>query len=91
MTHSNCTAVQQAKHAASTGQQHSVLGHSHADNLSAVLLPLQIQGLAVGGEFGSAIVYLYEMAPKHRKGTIASLGQAAIAPGVSRVNKCQGQ
>ncbi len=33
-------------------------------------------------QFGSAIVYLFETAPKHRKGTVASLGQAAIAPGI---------
>ncbi|WIA36065.1 hypothetical protein OEZ86_007421 [Tetradesmus obliquus] len=42
-----------------------------------------VQGLAVGGEFGSAIVYLFETAPAHRKGAIASLGQAAIAPGIA--------
>eukprot|EP00775_Hariotina_reticulata_P009250 gene9250-9416_t len=41
-----------------------------------------VQGLAVGGEFGSAITYLYEMAPRHRRGLIASLGQQAIAPGI---------
>lgn len=41
-----------------------------------------IQGLAVGGEFGSAVVYLYEMAPRNRKSLIASLGAMAIAPGI---------
>ncbi|KAI8467534.1 MAG: major facilitator superfamily domain-containing protein [Monoraphidium minutum] len=41
-----------------------------------------IQGLAVGGEFGSAITYLFELAPHHRKGVTASLGQASIAPGI---------
>lgn len=41
-----------------------------------------IQGVAVGGEFGSAIVYLYEMAPSHRRGLLASLGQLAISPGI---------
>jgi len=33
-------------------------------------------------QFGSAITYLYEMAPRHRRGMIASLGQQAIAPGI---------
>eukprot|EP00775_Hariotina_reticulata_P012843 gene12843-12970_t len=37
-----------------------------------------IQGLAVGGEFGSAIVYLYEIAPRDKKGLLASFGQQAI-------------
>lgn len=33
-------------------------------------------------QFGSAITYLFELAPPHRKGVVASLGQAAIAPGI---------
>ncbi|KAF8067131.1 proP [Scenedesmus sp. PABB004] len=41
-----------------------------------------VQGLAVGGEFGSAIAYLFELAPPRRKGLYAALGQAAIAPGI---------
>jgi hypothetical protein len=35
-------------------------------------------GLAVGGEFGGCIVYLYEIAPKHRKGLLSSFGQMSI-------------
>ncbi|WIA30903.1 hypothetical protein OEZ86_000955 [Tetradesmus obliquus] len=41
-----------------------------------------LQGLAVGGEFGGCIVYLFEIAPKHRKALFSSFGQAAIAPGI---------
>jgi MFS-type transporter involved in bile tolerance (Atg22 family) len=35
-------------------------------------------GLAVGGEFGSCIVYLYEIAPKRKRGLFSSFGQASI-------------
>lgn len=35
-------------------------------------------GLAVGGEFGGCIVYLYEIAPQNRKGLLAAFGQQAI-------------
>lgn len=43
-----------------------------------LLLYVTLSGLAVGGEFGSAIVYLYEIAPKNKKGLLASFGQQAI-------------
>lgn len=33
-------------------------------------------------QFGSAITYLYEMAPAGRKGFIASFGQVAVSPGM---------
>ena len=33
-------------------------------------------------QFGSAITYLYEMAPTGRKGLTASLGQVAVSPGM---------
>lgn len=58
--------------------------YAQAGIVAPVLLAVLrfIQGVAVGGEFGSAIVYLYEMAPRHRKGLVASLGQLAISPGI---------
>lgn len=34
-------------------------------------------------QFGSAITYLYEVAPVGRKGLIASLGQLAVSPGMA--------
>jgi hypothetical protein len=34
-------------------------------------------------QFGSAITYLFELAPPEHKGVIASLGQLSIAPGIA--------
>lgn len=58
--------------------------YAQAGIIAPVLLAILrfVQGVAVGGEFGSAIVYLYEMAPRHRRGLLASLGQVAVSPGI---------
>jgi hypothetical protein len=47
-------------------------------NFGQTLCKLTCAGLAVGGEFGSCIVYLYEIAPKRKRGLFSSLGQASI-------------
>ncbi|WIA40964.1 hypothetical protein OEZ86_004614 [Tetradesmus obliquus] len=41
-----------------------------------------VQGMSVGGEYGAAVVYLFEAAPVGRKGLCASLAQQAVAPGI---------
>ncbi|WIA20644.1 hypothetical protein OEZ85_005023 [Tetradesmus obliquus] len=38
-----------------------------------------VQGMSVGGEYGAAVVYLFEAAPLGRKGLCASLAQQAVA------------
>ncbi|KAF6257270.1 major facilitator superfamily domain-containing protein [Scenedesmus sp. NREL 46B-D3] len=40
------------------------------------------QGIAMGGEFGAALVYLYEAAPQHRKGLLSCLGCVFLGLGV---------
>jgi MFS family permease len=47
-------------------------------NSSFVQIMTLFAGLAVGGEFGSCIVYLYEIAPKRKRGLFSSFGQASI-------------
>ncbi|WP_449220857.1 MFS transporter [Tistrella mobilis] len=51
---------------------------------AAVLLTLMriCQGLAVGGEWGGAILMAVEHAPEGRKGFFGSLPQAGVAPGL---------
>lgn len=41
-----------------------------------------LQGIAVGGEWGACVVYLYETAPKGKTGLNSSLAQVAIYPGM---------
>lgn len=49
--------------------------------LAPILLVLMrlIQGLAAGGEWGSAVTFIVESAPDHKRGWFGSIGQAAIA------------
>lgn len=51
---------------------------------AAVLLVIfrVFQGLAVGGEWGGAILLAVEHAPKDKKGLFGSLPQAGVAPGL---------
>ena len=51
---------------------------------AAVLLVLMriIQGIAVGGEWGGAVLMAVEHAPKGKKGFFGSLPQAGMAPGL---------
>jgi len=51
---------------------------------AAVLLVLMriLQGLAVGGEWGGAILMAVEHAPEGKKGLFGSLPQAGVAPGL---------
>lgn len=51
---------------------------------AAVLLVLMrlLQGIAVGGEWGGAVLMAVEHAPKGKKGFFGSLPQAGVAPGL---------
>lgn len=51
---------------------------------AAVLLVLMrfLQGVAVGGEWGGAVLMAVEHAPKEKKGLFGSLPQAGVAPGL---------
>lgn len=51
---------------------------------AAVLLTLMriLQGLAVGGEWGGAVLMAVEHAPEGKKGFFGSLPQAGVAPGL---------
>ncbi|WP_406625237.1 MFS transporter [Acidovorax sp. SDU_ACID1] len=51
---------------------------------AAILLTLMriLQGLAVGGEWGGAILMAVEHAPEGKKGFFGSLPQAGVAPGL---------
>lgn len=50
----------------------------------AVLLVLMrfLQGVAVGGEWGGAVLMAVEHAPQDKKGLFGSLPQAGVAPGL---------
>ncbi|WP_456280643.1 MHS family MFS transporter [Cupriavidus sp. JZ107] len=52
--------------------------------LAAVLLVLMrlLQGVAVGGEWGGAVLMAVEHAPEGKKGFFGSLPQAGVAPGL---------
>uniref|UniRef100_A0A383WEF0 Major facilitator superfamily (MFS) profile domain-containing protein n=1 Tax=Tetradesmus obliquus TaxID=3088 RepID=A0A383WEF0_TETOB len=51
----------------------------------ALLVALRaVQGIAMGGEFGMALVYLYEVAPEHQKGLLSSLGCVCLGLGVAQ-------
>ncbi|WIA17470.1 hypothetical protein OEZ85_014310 [Tetradesmus obliquus] len=51
----------------------------------ALLVALRaVQGIAMGGEFGTALVYLYEVAPEHQKGLLSSLGCVCLGLGVAQ-------
>eukprot|EP00882_Tetradesmus_deserticola_P006784 GHRQ01007142.1.p1 GENE.GHRQ01007142.1~~GHRQ01007142.1.p1 ORF type:complete len:279 (+),score=79.58 GHRQ01007142.1:235-1071(+) len=56
---------------------------AHAGLAAPILLALlrAIQGLAMGGEFGCAMVYLHEIAPAKAKGIVGSLGFASAMVG----------
>lgn len=58
--------------------------YEHIGYWAAVLLVLMrvLQGLAVGGEWGGAILMAVEHAPEGKKGFFGSLPQAGVAPGL---------
>eukprot|EP00775_Hariotina_reticulata_P009249 gene9249-9415_t len=57
--------------------------YSQAGIAAPVLLAILrlIQGLAMGGEFGSALVYLHEIGPRSRQGFTGAIGFAAAMVG----------
>lgn len=58
--------------------------YEHIGHWAAVLLVLMrfLQGVAVGGEWGGAVLMAVEHAPEGRKGFFGSLPQAGVAPGL---------
>ncbi|KAI8467401.1 MAG: major facilitator superfamily domain-containing protein [Monoraphidium minutum] len=41
-----------------------------------------LQGLAMGGEFGSAVIYISELAERHRRGTFVAILQMSVNAGM---------
>jgi MFS transporter, MHS family, shikimate and dehydroshikimate transport protein len=58
--------------------------YDHIGYFAAVLLVAMriVQGLAVGGEWGGAVLMAVEHAPRGRKGLFGSLPQTGVAPGL---------
>lgn len=59
-------------------------GHQHLGTLAPVLLVILrlLQGLAVGGEYTTSVVFLMESAPPHRRGFVSSWGPFGATAGV---------
>ncbi|MBH9710563.1 MFS transporter, partial [Burkholderia contaminans] len=57
----------------------------HSIGMAAVVLLVAlrlVQGIAVGGEWGGAVLMAVEHAPQGKKGFFGSLPQAGVAPGL---------